>query len=721
MDQPAILADLTDREHVRVRAVTQEIQGAIRHLRGSVLIETSDMRLRADEVDYNEDTGDAEARGHVHMENLARGETLDCDRAEYNVNTETGKFYNISGTSVPRVRARRGLLTSNNPFYFEGVWAEKFKDHYTVHQGFITDCKLPRPWWRLQSASFTVVPGDHATTRHSWFYIRQIPVLYFPGFYKSLKKEPRKSGFLMPNIGNSSNKGFVTGVGYYWAINRSYDLTYRAQFFTSAGFAHHLEIRGDPNQRTTFDVLVNGLYGSDPKFPSGAMVLAHAKSSLGRGWEARGELDYISSFGFRNNFSQSFIEAVQSQTHSVAYATKHWSDFAANIVTQRDVNYLDTTPGNNISTRKLPEGEFITREHLLGLHSFPVWFSMDADAALLNRNSPILGTRAVVPRLDFAPHLTTSLAWGGIRLVPTIGIRETYYGSSFMAGVLSGTDTVRSSREASVELLLPPFERVFQAKSFFGDQIKHVIEPRITYTNVSGIDTFSRIVRFDGSDILSNTNQVEFSLVNRLLSKDKNGTVSDLLTWSVWYDRFFDPTFGGAIIPGQRNIVQTELDLTGYAYLDGVRRSSPIVSSLRLQSRIGMEWRADYDPLQHRLVNNTITADTRVGRFALFASETALRTKSVLAPSANQFWGRVAYGSQNRRNMSYGFDSRYDFRTGVMQYLQAQATYNTDCCGLSLQVFRWDFVTRQDTGFRLSFAISNIGTVGNLRQQDRIF
>ena len=386
------------------------------------------------------------------------------------------------------------------------------------------------------------------------------------------------------------------------------------------------------------------------------------------------------------------------------------------------MNYLDATPGNNISSRKLPEGEFITREHLIDLHNFPVWFSLDSSAALLNRNAPLLATRPVVPRLDFAPHLTTSLAWGGIRLVPTVGIRETYYGSSFtQSGVLTGNDLVRSSREALVELILPSVERVFDAKSIWGDKIKHVLEPRVTYTNVSGIDDFSRIVRFDGNDILANTNQVEFSLVNRLLAKDKNGTVSDLLTWRIWYDRYFDPTFGGAIIPQQRNIVQSELNLTGYAYLDGQRHSSPIVSSLRLQSRIGMEWRTDYDPLQHRLVNNTITADTRVGLFAFFASETALRTNTVLAPSANQFWGRVAYGSQNRRGISYGFDSRYDFRTGVMQYLQAQATYNTDCCGFSLQVFRWDFVTRQDTGFRLSFALSNIGTVGNLRQQDRIF
>ncbi len=731
IDQRARVDTLIDADHVSVRAVTQEVVGSIRHLRGAVVIRTSDTLLTADEVDYNEDTGEAEARGHVHLENFLRGEALECDRADYNVTSGTGKFYKVSGTSTPRVRARKGLLTTNNSFYFQGDWAEKLNNHYILHDGFITDCKLPRPWWRLKSSTFLVVPGDHATTRSSLFYVRQVPLFYFPTFYKSLKKEPRKSGFLMPNIGNSGNKGQVVGLGYYWAINRSYDLVFRGQYFTTAGFAEHLELRGNPNDRTTFDVVVNGLKSESDKFPSGALVIAHAKSYLGNGWFARGELDYISSFGFRQTFTQSFSEAVQNQTHSVAYATKHWSDFALNFVAQRNVNYLDQTPGNNISIRKLPEGEFLAREHLFEVRDFPVWFSMDSTVGVLNRTAPDSSTGPFIPRLDLAPHLTTAFHWAGLRLVPTIGVRETYYGASFTSssfttfGNVSSEKLLRSSREVSVDLILPSVARIFDTPaslgSFLGQKVKHVIEPRITYTLVSGIDNYSQIARFDETDILSNTNQMQFSLTNRLLSKDKNGTVTDFITWRLWYDRYFDPTFGGAIIPGQRNIVQSELNLTGYAYLDGLRHSSPIVSSFRVQSRVGLEWRTDYDPVQHRFVNSTATVDARYRQFAFFASDTVLKTTSALAPNSNQFWGRVSYGSQNRRGMSYGFDSRYDFSTSLLQYVQAQATYNTDCCGLSFQIYRFDLPSNQSTGWRIAFALSNIGTFGNLRQQDRIF
>ena len=88
-----------DSEHVRIESITQEVEGVLRHLRGNVRIETTDMMLRADELDYNSDTGDLEARGHVHFEHFVRGEKLDCEKAEYNVNTETGKFYEVSGSA----------------------------------------------------------------------------------------------------------------------------------------------------------------------------------------------------------------------------------------------------------------------------------------------------------------------------------------------------------------------------------------------------------------------------------------------------------------------------------------------------------------------------------------------------------------------------------------------------------------------------------------------
>jgi LPS-assembly protein len=721
----AIRPGAPDAEHVHIESVTQEADGVMRHLRGSVHLETSDMLLRADELDYNTETGDAEARGHVHFEHFVRGEKLDCERAEYNVNLETGKFYDVSGSATPRIQARRGLLVTQNPFYFQGKWAERLKDHYILHDGFLTDCVLPDAWWRLKGASFEVVPGEHAIARGSWFYLKGVPLIYFPYFYKSLKKEPRRSGFLIPNLGNSSTRGKTVGAGYYWAINRSYDVSYRAQYFTLAGFAHHLDIRGDPSQKTNFDILVDGLHDRRPIEPSasGALILAHLNGELGHGWLARGELDYITSFAFRQQFTESFNEAVFSQTHSVGFVTKHWSDFGVNFVAQRNVNFQSTTPHDDISIRKLPEVDFLQHEHQIDVKGSPFWFSLDSSAGLLRRSQSLFQTRQFVERLDFAPRITTALRLGGLHIIPSVGIRETHYGSSISStGIFTGEDVLRNSRDASVDLVFPSLERVFHPPSWIGDKVKHVIEPRITYKYAAGIDNFPKIIHFDESDLMTNTNQVEFSLANRLLAKDKNGVVSDFLTWQLWYDRYFDPTFGGAIVPGQRNELESSLDLTGYGFLDGRRRSSPVVSALRiLQSRVGLEWRSDYDPLRHELVNSSLSVDGRIKLYHLSIGHSHLKTDPVLAPSANQLRGVISYGSDNRQGFSYGFSAYYDYIKGVMQYSQTQVTYNTDCCGFSVQYRRFNLGVRDESQFRVSFAVSNIGTFGTLKRQERIF
>ena len=170
-----------------------------------------------------------------------------------------------------------------------------------------------------------------------------------------------------------------------------------------------------------------------------------SRSDLGNGWLARGDLDYLSSFDFRLQYSQSFNEAVFSQTHSVGFVTKHWADFGVNIVAENAVDFLSITPGNDISIRKLPELEFNQREHELDLASLPFWFSFDSSVGLLRRSQNLFQTRQFVDRLDFAPRITTALHLPGIQIVPSFGIRETSYGSSEPTpGVFAGQNILRS-------------------------------------------------------------------------------------------------------------------------------------------------------------------------------------------------------------------------------------------------------------------------------------
>lgn len=742
---------------------TEKIEGQLYTLTGRpgvpAEIESSEMVIRGDEIEYDNETGDVRAKGHVYFHDFAKNEKLWASRLEYNTDEKKGKFWDVRGETHPRIVARPGILTVDAPFYFEGEWAERIGLKYILYNGTITNCRLPGPWWRMRGPKFIIVPHDHAIAYRSVFLLKRVPLFYAPYFYHSLKKEPRKSGFLIPNIVPRSQRGFMVGVGYYWAISRSYDATYQFQDFTTNAFKHHLDFRGNPRVGTDFNVIAYGVQdrgdptlGENPPTYSGASVYLVGKSDLGKGWTARGYLNYISSFRFRQQWSESLAEVVGSEIRSVGVINKDWSNYSFDVKAERLQNFqsaeqefTDPETGktslvtNAVTIRKLPEAEFLGRDRQI-FSNVPLWLSFDSSAGLLFRSEPAFNGTTFIDRFEtgqftdrvrFAPHLTGALHLGSFHLVPSIGFEETFYSEAQSRDPVNpqlnraiGTDLVRSARDFSLDLLFPSLERIFEKKTVFGDKLKHVIEPRATYRYVTGIGSdFNRYIRFDENDLLANTNELELSVANRIFAK-RGDSVQEIFTWEVMQKRYFDPTFGGALVEGQRNLFASSADLSAYAFLVGPRSSSPVVSLLRASpiNGLGVQWQADYDHRYHGVVDSAFSVDVRWKRYLLVVGNNQVHTAPELkTPAANQYQFRVGYGDANRRGFNAGVDLHYDYLVNQVQYATAQVTYNTDCCGISVQYRRNNVITPARDEIRIAFAVANIGTLGTLRKQERLF
>jgi LPS-assembly protein len=712
----------------------QESEGGVSHLHGHVVVELYNATLKADDMEYDENTKIFKAVGNVSYRNYEHDEVLYCDRAEYNRGTERGTFHHVRGYTKTKVVARPGVLTTQEPFYFEGAYAEKMEDKYLLYDGIITDCHIPHPWWTLHSKLFDIIPDDRAVTHSGIFRVKSVPVFYFPYFYHALKKEPRKSGFIPPEAGHSTLFGYFVGAGYYWAINRSYDAEYLVTDYTTRGLAHHLDLRGKPTQTTDFDIIAYGVddhgitsNGVTTKAP-GLSVTGVLKTQFSDGWIARANVDYLSSYLFRQTFSASFNEAVYSSTISTAFVSKNFGYYTFNTDVSRVQNFESTTTGDNIIIRKLPEFELTGRDQQITQGPVPLWFSFDTSAGLFHRVEPtsdpanFYQTSQFTPRTDFEPTLSSAFHWQGLGIVPSFTMHETIYGQSFVSGAVSSNQLNRFAPDFNLDFSLPPIERVFDRKTFLGDKLKHVIEPRLTYRYVTGINDFLNTLRFDQLDLLTDTNELEIGITNRIYAK-KGNTVNEVFTWELYQKRYFNPTFGGALVAGDRNVAITSLDLTGYSFLNGPRNYSPIVSVLRTSPRpgVGIQWQADYDPLLKRLVDSTFAADIRYKRYFVSAGNNFVRPDPAVSPPANQFRAQFGYGDPNRKGWNGAFSTIYDYRLGRQEFAIAQITYNTDCCGFSIEWRRFDFGTRDDTTYRFAFSIANIGTFGNLKKQERLF
>lgn len=714
--------------------VTQEVEGAWRRLRGKARIECQEMALEADEIDYYvnraEEKEYAEARGNVHFQHFERNEEIWASKFEYDMAQEKGTFYDVKGTSAVRVEARPGVLSSSNPFYFQGKWAERTGMRYILHDGMITNCRVPRPWWTLRGPTFDIIPNQRAIAHNATFRLKKLPLFYTPFFFKSLEKQPRRSGFLTPNIGNSSRRGKMFGLGYYWAINRSFDAAYRIQEFTQRGQAHHIDFRGKPRPGTDFSAI---FYGVDDKGleqrdgsrvkQGGYSLYTSLQSEIGKGFYARGQINYLSSLIFRQAFTETFQEAIFSEVHSVGFIARQWSSYSFTAAFARLENFQSTAPGDSITIRKLPEFSFAGRDRQV--RTLPVWVSFESKAALLGRNQPLFQTRQYLERYDIQPRVMTAIRWKDFHLLPAFSLRGTHWGERqdpSAAGRISGENINRASREFFADLVMPSLERTFKRKTFFGDQLKHAIEPRASFRHVAGVADFDRFIRFDETELLTNTTEAEISVTNRFFAK-RGDQVSEALTWQIWQRRYFDPFLGGTVVAGRRNVSLSSVEITPYAFFDQPRNYSPVISVLRSSPvpGLGVEWRSDYDPLRGQFVNSSFSTDARLGEYFVSAGHSHVRSSPVLTPNANQIRGAVGYGKPNHRGWNAAFTSVYDYRLGVMQFATTEVAYNTDCCGISVQYRRFDFGVRQENQFRVAFAVANIGTFGTLKKQERLF
>ncbi len=414
---------------------------------------------------------------------------------------------------------------------------------------------------------------------------------------------------------------------------------------------------------------------------------------------------------------------------------------------------------------------------------WPVFWSLDGSLAGLSRSEPGFSTSNLLGRFDLNPEISLPLHWQGWAMRPALTFHETFYSERYLNGVVHDNPTNRKALEATVEIRPPDFERVFD-REYFGRKWKHVIEPRIEYRYVTGVNNFSDFLHFDERDILSNTNEVRYGFVTRLYAKRAPSViqecetpmtslavgaaapeqtvpwerprslqnqpcvvapnVKEVLTLEVSQKYFLDATFGGALVAGQRNVLATTEDLTGIAFLTEPRHLSPLISRLRIAtgSHTDTEWDADYDFQLGRVNSSTLLLNYNAGPFTLGGGDAFLQipqtntnpsglNEGKCGPSTGsgqitckfqQFRVALGYGGLTRRGFSAAASLGFDSETRQLQFATAQTTYNWDCCGVTLEYRRYAIANvRNENLFRFTFSLANIVSFGNLRRQERLY
>jgi LPS-assembly protein len=794
---------------VKIVADTQMRQetknGNLYTLDGNVVIDYRDYIIHADHAVYNDATGEVDARGHMMIDGGADDEHFLASHGTMNVQRNTGDFFDVVGTlGVERVPRGRMVFTAPNPFALTGREVLQLgKGHYRVIHGTMTSCRLPKPDWRILSHAIELNNGV-AKSNNAFFELFRLPVFYMP-YVTHPVAEQRESGILLPYFGNNTTKGLVVGEGFYMTLGRSADLTMATQYYSKRGFAPNglFRYRGLGEDFVNFhfqSLLDHGLLE-----PNGTRVNQGGVDVAGNGRyrftpHTTGVVntEYLSSYVYRLVFEENYAIAIDSEVKSAAFVTHENHDWWESLRMNRYQNFQSSSiPGDEVRILHLPEVDVEAADRRLGGAMSPsplVWGLSAAAGALSRYDYPSFRTTAEIPRVDFYPRFSMPLHFAGWNFRPEAAFRETWYGKSQYPAALSQIPVVRDqglSRtdvEAGFEFRPPALERDFAPPwlvHLLGAEVRHTIEPDVHYRYVTGINNFRDILRFDETDVASNTNEIEYGLTQRLFLRNPKphpckgdetpessaagneagvgqeppslmsavntlsarpagpmcgSSTRDWITWRVAQKYYFEPDFDHAITRGTPNPLETTLDFTGVDFLTSARSSTPVISRLRMQTTTAtdVEWDLDYDVKEGRITSSNVFAGYQHGLYRFQFGDsymnvplgttplTTARPTPPEAPNASNPFDQIhlaaIYGASTKLGPSGGLNAAYDLVHQQLQYGAVQAAYNWNCCGLTFQYRRFSLGSiRDDTEYFYSLNFAGIGSAGDLTHRISLF
>ncbi|WP_328984450.1 LPS-assembly protein LptD [Thiorhodovibrio winogradskyi] len=478
-----------------------ELFGGVHLERGSQAIVTETLRLE-------HDTGQVTAPSQSYL--AYPGIRLIGRDLQVNLDNESGRItgvsYRFSGETNLRGQAERIEIASPELMHLQRV-------------RYHTSCKPDNKAWSIHARKLDLdkVTG-RGKARDVHLRIADIPVLYTP--YLSFPiDDRRKSGFLVPMIGNSDQNGFDITLPYYWNIAPNMDATLFPRYMSKRGAMLGGEFRYlTPRDQGTIS---GQLIPSDSAYDNRSRGSLHIEQS-GRFWQRWAtSIDYnrVSDDDYLDDLGTSLDETSVRhllQSGTLSYAGNGWS-LTGLIQTYQTLDSSSSTYG------RLPQV-------LLTLPRFD--FGPGLNATLhtqydyFHHDSLVNGHRFVLfPRLNWPLRRSYG------HLIPSLGVHLSQYQLEDQEeGFPDAPSHAIPTFDLDGQLV---FERPIK---WLGSRALQTLEPRLfylytPYQDQSETPVFDsselgfnysnlfRTNRFTGLDRIGDANQLTLGLTSRTLGQ----------------------------------------------------------------------------------------------------------------------------------------------------------------------------------------------------------
>lgn len=496
---------------IQVKAQRAEIQqDTIALFAGNVDINNSKAQITADKARIDKQKTELNASGNVSY----RDKSMQVKSSDVKLNTESGSLKMSDTTYQLTQFSGRGSASQIDISQSEGV---------TLSDVSYTTCPEGAEDWRIEASSISIEEGElWGESINTVFYVKDIPVLYLPYFVFPVSDQ-RQSGFLFPEIANSTSTGVSYEQPFYWNIAPNFDATISPRAMSNRGVQLKTEFRYLTEQHTG---QVNLEYLPDDRELGGNQDRYFYRyfhtGKLSENWLLNVDFNGLSDDNYIVDLGSDYYN--RADTH--LYRTFSLNYYAENLdfsMSFRDFEIIGDHPTNY---RALPEMKLnYVSDLTAGLE-----FRLNSELAYFD-NQMVDQPRAT--RFHFAPSLALPLRaqWGEFLAEATL--LNTYYRQDNIENTELEKEVNRTLGQGRIFGALY-FER--QA-NWFGESMQQTLEPKIQYLytsfkeqNTIGqydtttlLNNFNGLFRgqeFTGLDRISDNNQVTVGLTSRLLDKN---------------------------------------------------------------------------------------------------------------------------------------------------------------------------------------------------------
>lgn len=697
-------------------------------LTGNAEVRRVDSVVKGDRIDYLRDTGQVDVHGKGMM--MRDGTIVYSPSFQYNMDSETGKVQAPDfwlGDGGGSGRAEQGEIFS--------------RDHMRLTDAYYVACPCPAPAWHITSPRVDFyLDENEGVARNGVLYFKGVPILASPYLSFPLRKE-RKSGFLLPTYGGSSNSGLEFSLPYYFNLAPNYDMTLTPRFLAKRGVQLGAEFR---YLGSNYNGQLSGTYLHKDRHADDSRWMYHWKhfQRLGSGFSAAFDMRRVSDDDYYRDFSslglnQASIDSVPSMARLSWGGAKYWRAYLQTYTYQtlqdRTADFsrrpqFDKLPELYVRGSRYNWGGFdVATDNYATQFIMPKYrdpfhvYSRQYSASLYPRQA------YDGQRLTSYNSISYPIVKAGWYVVPKAAMHLSQYhtdwhgftlGRDGYTGLMPGTPRTQSR---ALPLLSVDTGMTFErSTSLFGNASIQTLEPRLYYLYVpyrdqssipvydTSVASFNFAQAFEenlfsgGWDRIANANQLTMGLTTRWLDEE---TGKERLSLSAAQRLYFEDqkvtlpwgqprtNTKSDYLVGVNAAVTDKLDVRFDAQFNPESRErNRMTAGMRWQpkrlSMLSVSYRYERDPAQIRnpsIVNNAGYIDKSQEQVS-FASQWPL-TSNVFAV------GRFDYSLQEKRS------------TQVVLGLE----YKGDCCWVARTVYQRYAVSAKNTNTAVFFQLELLG------------